>query len=270
MMNYYENVNEDDKPGAVRRFLINAECRYVLYLKLYNSQPTVKIIPPWAKAFQDVDRHSEMVWNTNYPNSTYVLSNYVDLDTVVFYDCPFCHLQVKIKMELFEVMSVDPSHKQGYPCPNCAHHHCSDSLSSGRFVQDFWEATNSQGYQLSGHHFDRLGSPLGYENLQWFVRTTTGSETSFGILLNTLKVSPAECNWEIIGQSFKQFQKELRFRTPLSIRPVSKAIANSTMQLFLKSFPYYRGYIHPFSIALPAAVLRQRLVNEDHCTNCYF
>ncbi|KAI8891661.1 hypothetical protein BC833DRAFT_626612 [Globomyces pollinis-pini] len=65
MMNYYENVNEDDKPGAVRRFLINAECRYVLYLKLYNSQPTVKIIPPWDVA---IIMHAHMLSPFHFRN----------------------------------------------------------------------------------------------------------------------------------------------------------------------------------------------------------
>ncbi|KAI8892742.1 hypothetical protein BC833DRAFT_625534 [Globomyces pollinis-pini] len=54
MMDSYNTGNPEETLNAVRRFLINAECRYVLYLKLCNSQndsmiqTNFNILPPWG------------------------------------------------------------------------------------------------------------------------------------------------------------------------------------------------------------------------------
>ncbi|KAJ2990820.1 hypothetical protein HDV02_004131 [Globomyces sp. JEL0801] len=201
----------------------------------------------------DVEEESESVWNRTYPESPYVLSHSVDESTTVCYDCPFCQTPVKCNLIAFEKMSIDPAHKQSYPCPKCRNNHSSESLSAKRLIDDFWVATKHNELRISGQYYDENGNTLGDQKLYLFARKPDGALTSFGKMLSDVKVFGNICNWEIIAKAYQDTRKECYSE---------KLLVDAKPVAFLKTVRYYRGYIHPFSIALPAAVLRQRVFSQ--------
>jgi hypothetical protein len=294
-----------------RLYLINAECRYELYLdmlskfytdslavdgKLY-SEGALSPLPPFdvamvyhahllsASSFREdimhnypilyeiglefplerissafgnplVSKGSAECWNLQYPESPYDLQAPFDQTQTVFYTCPYCDHRTKASLAMVGAMLTEKKTEQGFPCWNCKVWQNADTISAQRFLLEMKSLCQTPGHVLLGFHFENKNQKLSSESLILLVRNFFTFERNFsihytelGALARNCSLAGTSCSWKEIelalGLSFQSLRKEqmIKHTSPKGLR---------------KCISSFQGLIHPFSMSLPEAVIRQR------------
>jgi hypothetical protein len=272
----------------VSLFLFNAESRYVLFLKLVAQHQD--LIPPWDVAIvmhshmlnpsryrndirqmfphnenmwnyscpllklkelsldHSIDRQSEVIWNEFYPKSPYLLVDPVNPNSIVLYNCPYCMKLCNSTAENLEKLSTEKS-TFSIQCSECSIEHSANSISAKRFLNDCASLMQDSNLTLSGMHFPRKEYESTIESIHISNHLFQGKDDSFREYVRVMSSCPQiPCHWKTIFTTFQDSELQMRsFRV------------RRYFLLFIRSIvSEYRGFVHPFSLSLVAAVLRQR------------